>query len=156
LLVVDDEPELMAALCDAFREEGYDTTGFVDPAAALDTLRAGGFDLLLSDMMMPGMNGIQLLQHAIEIDPNLVGIIMTGQGSVLAAVDAMRVGATDFVLKPFRMKQVLPIIDRAMGIRRMRVENDRFRQEVERLETERAKFLEEANTRLAPGQPSTC
>jgi two-component system response regulator AtoC len=148
LLVVDDEPELMAALCDAFREEGYETTGFTDPAAAMTALRASGFDLLLSDMMMPETNGIQLLRQATEIDPQLVGIIMTGQGSNQATAEAMRVGASDIILKPFRIKQVLPILDRAMGIRRMRVENAQLKREVERLEAERVRLLKEVNVRL--------
>lgn len=141
LLVVDDEPELMAALRDVLRDQGYETTGFIDPAAALDALRAGGFDVLLTDMMMPGTNGIQLLRQATEIDPRLVGIMMTGQGAIQATAEAMRVGAIDFILKPFRIKQLLPILDRAMGIRRMRDENDWLRGEVERLKAERVQLL---------------
>jgi diguanylate cyclase (GGDEF)-like protein len=140
---------LVAALCEALRNEGFEVAGFADPAAALDALRAGGFDLLLSDLMMPGTNGVQVLRQALEIDPRLAGVIMTGQGSVPAAVEAMRAGAADFVLKPFRMKQVLPVLDRALAARRLRAENERLRREVERSEAERVRLLEETNARLA-------
>src|SRR3954449_5381975 len=133
LLVVDDEAELMRALCESLKEEGFDPTGFADPAAGLEALRAGEFDVLLSDLMMPGTDGIQLLRQALEVDPNLVGIIMTGQGSIPTAVEAMKAGAFDYVLKPFRLQQVLPVLDRAMEVRRLRLENVRLRRVVQRL-----------------------
>jgi DNA-binding NtrC family response regulator len=128
LLVVDDEVELMRALCEALAEEDFEAEGLSDPAAAPGALRDGEFDLLLSDLMMPGTDGIQLLRQALAIDPNLVGIIMTGQGTIQTAVEAMKAGAIDYILKPFRLQQVLPVLDRAMEVRRLRAENVRLRQ----------------------------
>jgi DNA-binding NtrC family response regulator len=133
LLVVDDEVELMRALCETLAEEGFRTTGATRADEALAELRKGEFDLLLSDLMMPGTDGIELLRQALEIDPGLVGIIMTGQGSIQTAVEAMRAGAFDYVLKPFRLQQVLPVLDRAMEVRRLRTENARLRRVVEQL-----------------------
>src|SRR5262245_16917052 len=127
VLVVDDEVELMKALCESLGEQGFQVHGLFDPAAAPETLREGRFDILLSDLMMPGMDGIQLLRQALEIDPNLVAIIMTGQGTIQTAVEAMKSGAFDYILKPFRLQQVLPTLDRAMEVRRLRVENVRLR-----------------------------
>lgn len=149
MLVVDDEPELVDVLCESLRDEGFEVTGFTDPAAALGNLLTGRFDLLLSDLNMPSKNGITLLKEALAIDPHLVGIIMTGQGSIETAVDAMRTGAIDFVLKPFRMEQSLPVLERAMQVRRVRDESERFQREVARLEAERIRLLEESNARLA-------
>jgi DNA-binding NtrC family response regulator len=140
LLVVDDEVELMTALCDSLREEGFEAAGFADPAAALAALRGGEFDLLLSDLMMPGTDGIQLLRQALEIDPALVGIIMTGQGSIPTAVEAMKVGAFDYLLKPFRLRQVLPVLARALEVRRLRAENVRLRRVLERLTYESPRY----------------
>ncbi|HVK07283.1 MAG TPA: sigma-54 dependent transcriptional regulator [Gemmataceae bacterium] len=140
LLVVDDEVELMHALCDSLRDQGFAVRGVSAPADALTALRAGDFDLLLSDLMMPGMDGISLLQQALEIDPNLVAIIMTGQGTIQTAVDAMKSGAFDYVLKPFRIQQMLPILDRAMNVRRLKVENVRLKRYVERLTFESARY----------------
>jgi two-component system response regulator AtoC len=128
VLVVDDEVELMRALSESLTEEGFEVHGLSDPAAASGALRDGEFDLLLSDLMMPGSDGIQLLREALQIDPNLVGIIMTGQGTIQTAVEAMKAGAFDYVLKPFRLQQVIPVLDRAMEVRRLRLENVRLRQ----------------------------
>ena len=140
LLIVDDEVELMRALCDALGEQGFAVRGVIAPADALAALRAGDFDLMLSDLMMPGTDGISLLQQALEISPNLVGIIMTGQGTIQTAVEAMKSGAFDYVLKPFRIQQVLPILDRAMGVRRLKMENVRLKRYVERLTFESARY----------------
>ena len=127
LLVVDDEVELMTALCESLRDEGFHAVGFTGADAALAELHTGEFDLLLSDLMMPGTDGIQLLRQALAIDPNLVGVIMTGQGTIQTAVEAMKAGAFDYILKPFRLQQVMPVLDRAMEVRRLRTENVRLR-----------------------------
>ena len=72
---------------------------------------------------MPGMDGITLLKAGLAIDQNLVGIIMTGQGTVPTALEAMKTGAFDYVLKPFRLETLLPVLERAMEVRRLRLEN---------------------------------
>ena len=92
LLIVDDEVELMNALCETLADEGYETVGRDRRRRGARGPGEADFDLLLSDLMMPGMDGIQLLRKALEIDPNLVGIIMTGQGTIPTAVEAMKVG----------------------------------------------------------------
>lgn len=132
ILIVDDEIELMRALRDSLGSQ-YDATGVSAPDAALEALQNGEFDLMLSDLMMPEMDGIQLLRKALEIDPNLVGIIMTGQGTISTAVEAMKVGAFDYILKPFKLQSILPVLSRAMEVRRLRIENVRLKQYVERL-----------------------
>src|SRR5262245_23235001 len=140
LLVVDDEVELMLALCESLTEEGFEAQGLSDPVEAPDALRNGEFDLLLSDLMMPGTDGIQLLRQALQIDPNLVGIIMTGQGTIQTAVEAMKAGAFDYILKPFRLQQVMPVLDRAMEVRRLRTECIRLRQIVKELTFESPRY----------------
>ncbi len=140
LLVVDDEVELMRALCESLGEQGFEVNGLSDPFAAPDAIRQGGYDLLLSDLMMPGTDGIQLLRQVLEIDPNLVGVIMTGQGTIQTAVEAMKTGAFDYVLKPFRLQQILPVLDRAMEVRRLRVENVRLRNLVKQLTFESPRY----------------
>src|SRR5690348_10990517 len=114
LLIVDDEVELKDALCETLADEGYETVGSTSGTEGLKALEKKDFDLLLCDLMMPGMDGIQLLRKALGIDPTLVGIIMTGQGTIPSAVEAMRVGAFDYVLKPFDLKTMLPILERAL------------------------------------------
>lgn len=121
-MVVDDEVELLVALCNALRREGFEVTGFANPADALGILPTGGFDLLLSDLAMPVMDGIQLLSHALQVDPSLVGVLMTGSGTVREAVEAMKLGAFDIILKPFRLRDLLQVLNRAMDLRRQRAE----------------------------------
>ena len=140
LLVVDDEVELMRALCDSLADEGFTVRGLSDPALAPDALRDGDYDILLSDLMMPGTDGIQLLRTCLEIDPHLVGIIMTGQGTIQTAVEAMKAGAFDYILKPFRLQQVMPVLDRALEVRRLRVENVRLRRALETLTYESDRY----------------
>jgi hypothetical protein len=102
------------------------------------------FDLLLTDLMMPEMDGIALLQTAREKDANLVGIIMTGEGTIATAVEAMKSGALDYILKPFRLKAILPVLERALALRRLRLENAALERQIR----ERTAELEATNKEL--------
>ena len=93
ILVVDDEARQMRALCDTLRDHGYETTGYSSGAEALAALEKRRFEIVLTDLMMPGMDGIALLRAAYEIDGDLVGIVMTGHGTIATAVEAMKAGA---------------------------------------------------------------
>lgn len=123
LLIVDDEAAQMQALCDTLEDNGFETVGCPNGEAALAALQRSPFDLLLADLMMPGMNGIGLLRAALAIDPTLVGIIMTGEGTISTAVDAMRSGALDYILKPFKVSAILPVLGRGLTVRRLQLEN---------------------------------
>jgi PAS domain S-box-containing protein/putative nucleotidyltransferase with HDIG domain len=130
LIVVDDESELMSALCEMLASQGYETVGYTSGAEAVEALKEKDCDLLLTDLMMPGMDGIALLKAGLEIDPNLVGIIMTGQGTIQTAVEAIKIGAFDYVLKPFKLNALLPILSRAMEVRHLKMENIELRETV--------------------------
>jgi two-component system sensor histidine kinase/response regulator len=144
LLVVDDEAALMRSLCETLRDRGYEVTGFTSARAALVALREGAFDLLLADLAMAEMDGITLLREALQIDSLLVGVIMTGEGTIGSAVEAMRSGAYDYVLKPFKMGAILPVLQRGLAMRALRAENA----ELEGRLRERAAELEVANREL--------
>jgi PAS domain S-box-containing protein len=130
VLIVDDEVELMAALCESLTDQGYEALGKTSAQEALALLQGEDIDLLVCDLMMPDMDGIALLRAALDIDPHLVGIIMTGQGTIQTAVDAMKVGAFDYVLKPFRLQALLPVLARALQVRRLHTENVQLREAV--------------------------
>ena len=123
LLVVDDEAAQMKALCNTLEIEGYRTTGYSSPREALRNLRPGAHELLLTDLMMPDLDGIELMRAARAIDPDIAGVVMTGHGTIDTAVAAMQVGALDYVLKPFKLNAILTVIGRALDIRRLRIEN---------------------------------
>jgi signal transduction histidine kinase len=159
LLVVDDEEPQMRALCDTLSSEGFITAGFSSPQSALGELERSSYDLLLTDLMMPGMDGIALLAAARRIDPELVGIMMTGHGTIDTAVRAMQAGALDYIQKPFRLKVILPVLRRGIEIRRLRTENSELRlaqatiqrlnEELEQRVRARTRELEVANQELA-------
>jgi hypothetical protein len=144
ILIVDDEVAQMKALCTTLRDHGYETTGYLSARAALEDVAKGRFDLLLTDLMMPEMDGITLLQSVLQKDPNLIGIIMTGEGTIATAVAAMKSGALDYILKPFKLSAILPVLERALSVRLLRLENTRLEQQVR----ERTAELESANKEL--------
>jgi len=144
LLIVDDEVAHTRALCDTLGIEGFATAGFESAAAALEAMQEASYDLLLTDLMMPDMDGVALLRAAQQIDPDMVGIVMTGHATIDTAVKAMQAGACDYIVKPFRMNQLLPVIARALESRRLR----RLNKELERRILERTRELELANRDL--------
>jgi two-component system cell cycle sensor histidine kinase/response regulator CckA len=130
ILIVDDEVELKNILVEVLTSQGYEASGFTTGEEALAALRGKAFDVLLTDLMMPGMDGITLVREGLKIDPHLICMMMTGQGTIQTAVDAMKEGAFDYVLKPFRLQTVLPVLTRAMNTRHMRLENLHLRDTV--------------------------
>ncbi len=144
ILIVDDETAQMTALCNTLRDHGYETVGCSSGKKALGELEKIEFDLLLTDLMMPEMDGIALLQAALKKNPDLVGIIMTGEGTITTAVEAMKSGALDYILKPFKLSAILPVLSRALSVRRLRLENKELQQRVH----QRTAELEAANREL--------
>jgi len=130
LLIVDDEAAQMRALCDTLEEAGYVTCGFSSALEAVAALREQPFDLLLTDLMMPQMDGITLLRACHEIDHELACIVMTGHGTIATAVEALKAGALDYVLKPFKLNSILATLTRALQMRSLRLENIQLRESI--------------------------
>jgi two-component system, sensor histidine kinase and response regulator len=137
ILIVDDEAAHLKALCDTLSIEGYTTTGTQSARSALDMLREQPFDVLLTDLMMPEMNGIALLNAARELSPDIACIVMTGHGTIDSAVEAMKGGAIDYVLKPIKLNALMQVIARGLQIRRLH-----------RVIDQRTRELEQANKDL--------
>lgn len=145
LLIVDDEAPQLRALCDTLGDEGFEVAGFTSAAEALAALRGPkGFDLLLTDLRMPDMDGIALLRAAQEQDRDLVAIMMTGHGSIDTAIEAMKAGALDYILKPFNLSVIRAVLARSLDVRRLRVENAALQRSV----SEHVAGLEAANKEL--------
>ena len=130
LMIVDDEVESISTLRDLLSGHGYMVAGYTSGKDALEALKEQDFDLLLTDHIMPEMDGIELLKAALEIAPNLGCIIITGKGTIQSAVEAMKVGAFDYVLKPVEFKKLLMTLSRAMGVHRLQIENLQLRETV--------------------------
>jgi len=135
---VDDEAPLLRALCDTLKHEGYLTQGFTSGHEAIAALQEQSFDLLLTDLTMPELDGIALLRACREIDRELACVVMTGQGTIATAVDALQTGALDYVLKPFTVNSILPVLARALATRRLQLENIQLRESVSIYELSRA------------------
>src|ERR1700733_9942889 len=135
LLIVDDETAQMRALCETLALEGFFTQGYSSAREALAALEPGQFDLLLTDLMMPELDGIALGTEVLNLDPSMGVILMTGHGTIDTAVKAMQQGAVDYVLKPFKLKTILTVIARALELRRLRCEVEQL-QERERQRSE--------------------
>ena len=134
----------MRALCDTLEYEGYQTYGYTSAAEALAAMRERSFDLLLADLQMPGTNGIDLMKSAQLVDPTLVAVIMTGHGALETAVAAMKAGALDYIQKPIKLATALPVLERALAVRQLRIEKKRLEENVR----ERTEELKIANREL--------
>ncbi|MDQ3421703.1 MAG: response regulator, partial [Acidobacteriota bacterium] len=109
VLVVDDEPSMRQMLSFALRREGYDVTTADDGRTALEALRDGRFDLVVTDVRMPEVSGVDLLREAKRLDPALSIIMMTAYGSKETVLEALRLGATDYVEKTPNLRDELTL-----------------------------------------------
>lgn len=100
VLIVDDEVDLRNAIVAYLTQEGYDVQAASNGEEALDRVKSVPFDILVTDMKLPGIDGTTVLQEALSLYPELIGVIITGYGTVENAVQAMKKGAYDYIAKP--------------------------------------------------------
>jgi two-component system response regulator HydG len=130
ILVVDDEIHARTALRDLLTAEGYQVSLAADGIEALERLVECPPDLVVSDLQMPRMNGLQLLAALRERDRDLPVIVVTAGGELRTAVEAMRAGAADYITKPIEFDELLVSIGRAIETRNVRIENENLRRQV--------------------------
>ncbi|MGD0525030.1 MAG: HD domain-containing phosphohydrolase [Polyangiaceae bacterium] len=130
VLIVDDEKFIRDILADFLGMEGYIVRTAEDGAAALTELGNAHYDLIISDLKMPRMGGIELLDAIGTAAPNALTVIMTGFGTVETAIDAMKRGAYDYILKPFKVEEVIRVVQRGLEKQRLSAENLRLREAV--------------------------
>jgi putative nucleotidyltransferase with HDIG domain len=123
VLVVDDERSIREVLEDFMTVEGYEVVAVANGEAALEAIVAQRFDAALIDLKMPGMDGLEVLARFGELAPHLVPVMMTGYGTVETATAAMRNGAYDYVLKPFKVREVIGLLERGLEQKRLEAEN---------------------------------
>lgn len=132
ILVVDDEPLQLKALVDVLRLEGYEVQGWDSAEAALQGACFTDADLLITDLQMPGVDGIEFIRRVQAQHPDLPGILVTAHASIESAVDAMRSGAVDYVPKPFRLSTMISTVERALALQRLRRRNHQLQDEIRR------------------------
>lgn len=120
VLIVDDEPEIRDLLACLARREGFEVLTAPDGETALQMIRRESPDLMLLDIKMPGLDGMEVLRQARALDGTLPVVILTAYGSIKGAVEALRIGAHDYMVKPFEHTDVVRSLHRAMTDRRLR------------------------------------
>jgi two-component system, NtrC family, response regulator HydG len=131
LLVADDDPGLRESLERTLTREGYRVVLASDGRAALERVQAGGVDLIVTDLRMPGLTGLELLRAAKAIMPDVDVILLTAFGTVEEAVKAMKDGAYDFLTKPFRREQLIKLVDKALERRDLIEQNKALKKQLE-------------------------
>jgi len=131
ILVVDDEAGVRASLTGILKDEGYQAEAVDSGEAALATLEGRRFDLLLLDVWLPKMDGLETLSRVRILDPELPVVVISGHGSIETAVKAVRMGAQDFVEKPLSLEKTLTVVKNALRLRKLEAENRALKEEVQ-------------------------
>ena len=127
ILVVDDEKVIREILADFLTMEGYVVHSVEDGAQAIDELHRRSYNLVISDLKMPNLGGLELIQRISEESIPVLTVIMTGFGTVETAIEAMKKGAYDYILKPFKVEEVIHIVQRGLDRQRLQHENIRLK-----------------------------
>jgi len=127
ILIVDDEEDLTLGYSKCLSKVGYEVKTSNSGEDALDLLRQEIFDLVLLDIRLPQMSGMEVLSKALEIDPDLIIIIITAHGTVQSAVDAMRIGAYDYLMKGFDHDELRVVVKKALDVHRLKREVSQFK-----------------------------
>jgi cyclic di-GMP phosphodiesterase len=154
ILVVDDEPEITAILFDLLADE-HDCTVSASAEEALGHLANGDFHLVVSDITMTGMSGLDMIPHVGRISPNTVVVMISGVQTVESAIGALRLGAFDYVMKPFDLRQVEAVVKRALDHQDLLVAKQRYENHLEELVEQRTRELDNALNSLEDAYRST-
>jgi DNA-binding NtrC family response regulator len=131
LLLVDDEESLRNVVAERLRDAGYEVTEAADGEAATKALDGFAFDVIVSDLRLPGVDGREVLETALTRYPGIVAIVVTGYGTVKDAVDMTKLGVADFIAKPFQFDELMHVLNSALEQRRLKSENAYLHQQLD-------------------------
>jgi response regulator RpfG family c-di-GMP phosphodiesterase len=154
ILIVDDEPDITEILSDLLGDF-HNCTMANSAEAALQLLAANEFDLVISDITMPGMSGLEMLPRAKSISPNTVVVMISGMQTVESAIGALRLGGFDYLMKPFDLRQVEAVVKRALEHHELIVAKQRYENHLEELVEQRTAELDRALNSLEDAYRST-
>ncbi len=145
ILIVDDDVSVRDVIAVLLREEGYACTAVSSAEAALDAMRhAADFSLVISDVRMPGRDGFWLLERMRDAHPDTAVVMLTAYGDTEAAVECLRNGAADYLLKPPKVTELIRAIERALGRRRLELARQKYRRSLENRVREKTAELSRA------------
>ncbi len=131
VFVIDDDRSFLRVLSYQVQEMGFEVSAFESPVAALERLKSGDADVVITDLVMPEMNGLDLLEEIATIDLAIPVIVLTAHGSINLAVEATRRGAFEFLTKPFEKEQLEQVIRNALNLSNLVRENQRLNQAIQ-------------------------
>ena len=151
ILIVDDEPLMRLSMCDGLEAVGHDVQVAATGTEGIELVGKRKFDLVITDLRLPGADGLTVLKIAKEKHPQTEVVVITAHGSVETAVGAMKLGAFDYITKPFQMDELLLIVERAGTVVALRKENQDLKETLE----DKFSFggILGANTRMRPRIP---
>jgi len=154
ILIVDDEIEITEILADLLSED-YECSRAGSAEEALTRLQEGEFQLVISDITMPGMSGLDMIPHVKELTPDTVVVMISGMQTVESAIGALRLGAFDYLMKPFDLRQVEAVVKRALEHHDLVVAKQRYENHLEELVEQRTAELDRALNSLEGAYRST-
>ncbi|OFW01408.1 MAG: hypothetical protein A3I61_18250 [Acidobacteria bacterium RIFCSPLOWO2_02_FULL_68_18] len=131
ILFVDDEPALRTVMVERLRDHGFEVAEAESGERALELLDQFAFDIVITDLRMPGVDGGSVIESAVGRYPGIVAIVITGYGTIKDAVDAIKRGASDFIAKPFQFDELMHVLEKALEQRRLASENAYLRSQLE-------------------------
>jgi len=131
ILIVDDDKKLLSVMKNIFTEEGHEVDICSDGLNAINMCREQKYDLIITDLMMPGANGLEVLKATRKIDPSTIVILVTGFASLETAIEAIREGAYDYITKPFKLEEIKILVSNAWEKIRLIHENQRLIDELQ-------------------------
>ena len=132
ILVIDDEPDVLNIIVEILKTAGYDVVSAPSGEAGIKALDGNFFDLVFTDLMMPGIGGMDVLQHAVTRSPKTLCIILTGYGTIESSVEAIKNGAFDYITKPITSKALLITVEKALNFQSLKEENSRLKKELQK------------------------
>ena len=139
VLVFDDDPDSLSSIAAALRRDGYEVHPFADPKEGLAVLASRGGDVVLTDLKMPGITGLEVVRRVVRENPGIPVVVVTAFGTVESAVEAIRAGASDYLLKPVGIPQLRAAVFKAAKERSKNVELEKKDREIRRLREERGR-----------------
>ena len=131
VLIVDDDPVILEVIGDILKRNGYEVVAAPNGAAGIRELERKYFDLVLTDLVMPDVDGMEVLNHVVSTSPKAICIILTGHGTIKSSVEAIKKGAFDYITKPITADELLVVIEKALKFRNLEEENIRLKKELQ-------------------------
>ena len=133
ILLIDDEAIALSNLSHVLEREGYQVTACQDGESGLAAMQSTRFDLVLTDLRMPGIDGMDVLHHIRETTPDVPVIMITGHATLDSAVEAMKAGAHHYIAKPFRLDEAREVVRSALNFGRLKRENTQLKERIEKI-----------------------